>query len=156
VRLVGRNGNSLGLVPIRYEFPGDKSDDDWVVIDGRVTASLGSWEFHAALLTLECPFLGTWLAEAARSQVPPTEPDDDPSLTFLEPSLAFSVASYGEEVVTLRAHLSHQAAPPWQDIDDKLNTWTFFIELTVGNADLEAAVIDWDRESAAFPRRPSK
>jgi hypothetical protein len=55
-----------------------------------------------------------------------TEPEADPSLTFLEPSLAFSVAFYEDQGVRLRVHLSHLAAPPWQDIDDKLNSWAFF------------------------------
>jgi hypothetical protein len=52
----------------------------------------------------------------------------------------------------MRAHLSHEAAPPWLDIDDKLNMWAFFVELTVGTADLEAAAADWNRQAAAFPQ----
>jgi hypothetical protein len=109
----------------------------------------------AALLAGERPDLSRWLLQAAYSEVSPTEPSDDPTLTFLEPSSAFSVASYGDKSVRMRAHLSFEAAPPWLDIADNLNMWAFFVELTVGTADLEVAA-DWNRQAAAFPRRPSK
>ena len=156
VLLVGRNQQSVRLVPVRYEFPAITSgeDADWVVIDGEVTSVLGRWKFQdAALQTADIPLLREWLIHAADSQVPVTGPDENPSLTFLEPSLAFSVAWFGGHMVTMRVHLSHQGAPPWQDIHDKLNTWAFFVELPMATDDLKAAAADWNREAEAFPRR---
>jgi len=158
VLLVGRNQQSVRRVRVRYEFPGATfgEDADWIVIDGK-SPQFRDWTFQdAALLTADCPLIRKWLLHAADSQVPVTKPHEDPSLTFLEPSLAFSVASYGDQVVTLRVHLSHQAAPPWQDIYDKLNTWTLFVELPMGIGELQAAAADWNREAEAFPRRTSR
>lgn len=91
----------------------------------------------------------------AEAGVPVTGPDDDPSLTFVEPSLAFSVASYGDQSIRLRVHLTHLAAPPWQVIDDKLNTWTYFVELDVDRSEIVRAAEDWSSETIAFPRRSS-
>ena len=85
--------------------------------------------------------------------VPETEPDDRPSWTFLEPSLAFSVGSYENQGVRLRVHLSHLAAPPWQDFDERLNTWAFFVELDLDRSELVRAAAEWSNEADAFPRR---
>jgi hypothetical protein len=99
VILLGRNSQSAALTPIRYEFSGATSgeDSDWVVIDGQVATDQGHWKFQdVALLAGECPDLTRWLLRAAYSEVSPTEPSDDPTLTFLESSLALNVASYGD------------------------------------------------------------
>ena len=162
MNLAGRTGNSVRLTPTRYEFPDPRSGDadwdaDWIVIDAAVVTTTGSWTFQGAdLLAGECPAIAHWLDEASRSIVQPTDPDDDPSLTFLEPALAFSVASYDGQIATVRVHLSHGAAPPWQDIDDKLSTWTFFVELSVPKVDLAAAAQQWTNEIAAFPPRSKR
>jgi hypothetical protein len=160
MQLRDRAGQSVCLTPIRYEFP-DASpssdwDADWLVIEGEVVSTGGEWSFqNAALSARECPSLGAWLIQVTEAGVPVTEPDDDPSLTFLEPSLAFSVGSYEDQGVRLRVHLSHLAAPPWQDIDDKLNTWAFFIELDLDRSELVRAAEEWSNEADAYPRRSS-
>ena len=161
VILVDRSGQSVRLTPIKYEFGGptsaDTPFDDWIVIEGEVVSGQGTWTFQdAALTAAECPVLGKWLMDAAHAEVPPTKSDDDPTLTFIEPSLAFSVASYGDHLVNLRVHLGYEAAPPWQDIDEKLSMWTFFVQLSVGIGDLEAAAVDWNREAENFPPRNRK
>jgi hypothetical protein len=148
------------LTPIRYEFP-DASpssdwDADWVVIDGEVVSAGGKWRFQdSALSARESPGLRAWLTQVLEATVPVTEPDDNPSLTFVEPSLAFSVASYQDQGVKLRVHLSHLAAPPWHDFDQKLNTWAFFVELDLDRSELERAAQEWSNEADAFPRRSS-
>lgn len=161
VIVVDRSGQSVRLTPIKYGFGGPKSDvtpeDDWLVVEGEVVSAQGTWTFQdSALLAAECPLLGKWLLDATHAKVPPTGPDDDPTLTFLEPSLAFSVTSYGDHLVRLRVHLGYEAAPPWQDSDEKLSRWTFFVELAVDIGDLEAAAADWNREAEAFPPRTPK
>jgi hypothetical protein len=70
--------------------------------------------------------------------------------------LAFSVAALIEDRVSLRVHLTHLAAPPWLDIEEKLNTWAFFVELPVGIGGMKAAVADWNREAKAFPPRTQR
>jgi hypothetical protein len=160
VILLDRSHQSVRLIPVKYEFGGPKSDgptEDWIVVEGEVVSEEGAWTFQgAALDAAECPMLGKWLMEAAHSKVLPTEPDDDPTLTFIEPALAFSVASYGNQVVRLRVHLGYEAAPPWQDIDERMSRWTFFVQLTVGIGDLEVAAADWNREAGVFPPRRRK
>jgi hypothetical protein len=158
VRLVGQNGQSVALTPTRYEFPGAVSgeDADWVVVDGHAITHQGVWRFQdAALQASDGPIIGEWLLAAARSEVLPTRPDQDPALTFLEPALGFSVASYGDQMVTLRVHLTYEAAPPWLNIDERLDIRSFFVELDIGMADLETAAADWNREAIALPRRSS-
>lgn len=156
--LLDQNGQSVRLTPVDYEFSDvNEVTADWIVIDAEITSDNGDWRFRdASLLAVECVELGSWLSEAAESQVPTTGPDEDPALTFIEPSLGFSVASYGDRTVNLRVHLSHLAAPPWQDIDDKLNTWTFFVELLIGLNDVRSAASSWNREAAAFPPRTQR
>jgi hypothetical protein len=158
VQFRDRAGQSVRLTPIRYEFP-DASpssdwDADWLVIEGEIVSASGTWRFqNPALSARECAGLGAWLTQVTKAAVPVTDPDEYPSLTFLEPSLAFSVASYEDQCVRLRVHLSHLAAPPWQDIDDKLNTWAFFVELDLDRSELARAREEWSNEADAFPRR---
>jgi hypothetical protein len=160
--LLGSDDQSVSLTPVGYEFGGTGSNvtavsDDWIVIDGEIKATQGNWTFRdSSLLAVECLGLGKWLTEVADFKVPTTEPDEDPTLTFLEPSLAFSVAAYVEESVSLRVHLTHLAAPPWLDLDEKLNTWTYFVELPVGIGGMQSAVSDWNREAKAFPPRTQR
>ncbi len=159
--LAGRNGQSVRLTPVGYEA--ELADvtaevaDDWIVIEGDVATSQGDWTFRdSSLLAAEWLRLGEWLTDVAVFKVPATGPDEDPTLRFLEPSLAFSVAAWAEDGVNLRVHLTHLAAPPWQDIEDKLNTWAFFVELTVRVEDLRTAVADLNRAAETFPPRTRK
>jgi len=91
-----RAGQSVHLTPVRYEFP-DASpssdwDADWLVIEGEVVSAGGTRSFQDSPPSArECPGLGAWLTQVTEAGVPETEPDDRPSWTFLEPSLAFSV-----------------------------------------------------------------
>ena len=159
--LLGQNGQSVRLTPVKYEFGGPKSDvtaaDDWIVVEGEVGSEQGAWTFQDAALTAEeCPMLGKWLMDIALAKVPSTEPDDDPTLTFIEPSFAFSVASYSDQAVGLRVHLGYGAAPPWQDIEEKTSMWTFFVQLTMVISNLETVAAEWTRETEAFPPRTRK
>ena len=128
--------------------------DDWIIIEGDMATSQGDWTFRdSSLLAVEWLKLGEWLTDVAVFKVRATGPDEDPTLTFQEPSLAFSVATWAGHAVNLRVHLTHLAAPPWQDIEDKLNTWAFFVELAVRVEDLNIAVADLNRAAKAFPPR---
>ena len=58
--------------------------------------------------------------------VPDADGEITPDLTFLEPALAFSLAPSEDKLKHLRVHLTHGLSPPWLDIDEALNTWSFF------------------------------
>ena len=124
---------------------------DWIVVDGEAIMDQQHWGFRgAALARADLEHVETWLNDVAAKRVPPTGIDDDPSLIFIEPSLAFSVSFYSAEAIGVRVHLTHDFAPPWLDIDEKLSTFTYFVELTMIAVDIVSAASEWRAESALF------
>jgi hypothetical protein len=159
VRLVG-NGTVVSLAPVGYEFPSgvERWDANWVIVNGSVTIPQGSWSFRdACLTTFEAKEVSTWLRAVAQGAVELASPDDEglltPSLTFTEPNLAFSLAKRTDDAVELRVHLSHESAPPWLDIEDRLNIWAFFVIVPMATAALKEAANTWDAEWRAVPER---
>jgi len=160
MRLVG-NGSAVALDPVDYQFPSGKNrwDANWVVIAGSATSPDGSWSFRdAALTTFEAKHVSPWLRSVALGAVAVVSPDDQgflsPTLTFTEPNLAFSVAGRTHDSVELRVHLSHDFAPTWLDIDERLNMWQFYVTLPMQPSDLVKAADVWDEDWRAFPERP--
>jgi hypothetical protein len=154
VELIGLDGGSFRLVPIAYEFPDTATAPDWLLVLGEVSGHEGSWSFSsAAMTTEEARRVGVWLHSVAERTVLATGPEDEPTFTFMEPNLAFSVASYRAEAVQLRAYFSHGCAAPWLDIDDQLNTYSRFIEFLMPAAEVEVAAKAWLAEIEAFPVR---
>jgi hypothetical protein len=160
VRLVS-GGTAVALEPAHYQFGAKVHgwDANWVVIAGAVTTPEGSWSFReGSLTTYEAPGVSAWLRSVASKAVETVVPDDmgflTPSLTFTEPDLAFSVAEYTNDSVDLRVHLSHGAAPPWLDIDERLNMWQPFVAVRLSQGELFEAATTWDREWSSFPERP--
>ncbi len=143
-----------------YQFSaanGDSYDDNWLIIGGRVTTPDGRWSFSdPVLLTDEARRLSRWLRAAAGGKVAVARPDREggwsPSLTFIEPVLAFSLAGRTDGAVMVRVHLSLEASPPWRpDTEGDLAPYEVEIELT--EAGLLSAADEWDRELRAFPAR---
>jgi len=160
MRLVG-NGSVVVLNPLTYQFPSGNNrwDANWVVIAGTATSPGGSWSFRdAALTTFEAKHVSRWLRSVAQGTVDVVSPDDEgflsPTLTFTEPNLAFSVAGRTQDSVELRVHLSHEFAPTWLDIDERMNMWQFFVTLAMQPSDLVEAAGVWDEDWRAFPERP--
>ena len=151
----------MALEPVSYQFPARVGgfDANWVVVAGTVSIQEGSWSFReSSLTTFEARGISTWLRSVAQGRVEATAPDDEgvlvPSLSFTEPDLAFSVAEQSNASVDLRVHLCHGYAPPWLDIDDRLNMWQFFVTVPLGANQLQDAADAWDRDWLAFPERP--
>ncbi|MGW2540540.1 WapI family immunity protein [Kitasatospora sp. NPDC001574] len=158
--LLTSDERSVGLRPVGYQFSatsGDSYDDNWLIIGGRVTAPDGRWSFSdPVLLTDEGRRLSRWLRAAAGGRVAVARPDRvggwSPSLTFIEPVLAFSLAGRTDGAVRVRVHLSLEASPPWRpDTEGDLAPYEVEIELT--EAELLRAADEWDRELLAFPAR---
>lgn len=153
MKLVGSHARSVRLDPVAYEFPG-QAHMDWIVVDGEAVIDEHRWGFRGAALGVrDLEPVDKWLRGVAAKLVLPTGFDDDPSLTFIEPSLAFSVSSYGGETIGVRVHLTHEFAPPWFDIDEKLSTYTYFVELRMTAVEIEAAASEWEAECAVLLER---
>jgi hypothetical protein len=147
-------GRSVQLDPIAYESTDRSRAPDWVVVEGTADGAEGRWRFRGAvLLPVDCAELSDWLDDAATGSVGVTRVDEDPSLTFAEPSLAFGVASYYSQSTRIRVHLTHGFGPPWLDPDELSNTYSYFVELSLAPDDLRTASAVWRRQSSAFPER---
>ncbi|MFJ9606034.1 hypothetical protein ACIRS1_06700 [Kitasatospora sp. NPDC101176] len=167
--LLASHQSAVELRPLRYQFSatsGDPYDDNWLVIQGQVATPTGRWSFQdPSLLTDECRGLSRWLRAVAAGRVAVTVPDPDgepsPSLTFLEPNLAFSLAGRSGGRSLLHVHLSLEAAPPWQcqdgdgsdDEDEGFDLYRFAVELDCGDDALLRAADAWDRDLSPFPSR---
>jgi hypothetical protein len=144
---------SITLRPIAYQFGPDGSYDDnnWLVVEGAVVQRRNTWTFaEPCLRTTEAIRLADWLTRVAQHDEPPAT-GGAPSLTFTEPNIAFTLASYAGDSAVVRVHLSLESAPPWEQDADLLS---FFLEMTVTSDQLRAAAGQWTAESAAFPERP--
>lgn len=154
--------SSVDLRPVRYQFStvrADSYDDNWLVIDGRVTTPEGSWSFtDPCLLTHEAREVSAWLRAVAAGRVAVTEPDGDgelsPDTWFIEPVVAFSLADRSAGgTVAIRVHLSLEATPPWQQSDDGADIYQYAVELRMEAAALLHAADQWDRSLISFPPR---
>lgn len=148
MNLVGHHARSVRLEPVAYEFPGN-AEEDWIVVDGDAVIDEQRWDFNGAVLVAgDLEKVGTWLDDVAARRIQPTGVDDDPALIFIEPSLAFSVSSYDDVAIGIRVHLTHWFAPPWLDPDERLSTFTYFVELSMTAIDIGTAAAEWRAESA--------
>lgn len=153
MKLVESQARFVRLEPVAYEFPGN-AEADWIVVDGDASEDERCWDFNGAVLVeADLEPLSEWLIDVAAGRVLPTGIDDDPSLTFIEPSLAFSLSFCDTDLIGLRIHLTHWFSPPWLDPDEVLSTYTYFVELSMAPVDIEAAASQWRSESAALLNR---
>jgi hypothetical protein len=155
------DGAGVSLTPLSYEFPTGPPgaiEGNWVVLEVDASAEEGSWSARAACLTTwEAQEVAPWLREVAAGRVIPTlaGPDgvEQPEFTFMEPSLAFSVAPSDDSRVHIRVHLTHTLAAPWLDVDERCETWQHFVELRLTDLQLLHAASVWEEELSAFPPR---
>jgi hypothetical protein len=146
---------------VRYEFgPSPEQGDwdaNWLVVRGRVQLADGrSWSFtDPSLSTWEAAQLSTWLEGVGAGVVPPAEvggEDDERLLAFTEPNLAFSLLARVGELVTIRVHLSAEAAPPWP-AEDARGMPEYVVEIELTHDAVAAAAASWNQEMGAFPVR---
>ncbi|MFF0382115.1 hypothetical protein [Streptomyces sp. NPDC004286] len=153
---------SVDLRPVRYQFGsvrGDVYDDNWLVIDGTVVTPEGSWSFSdPCLLIDEARQVSAWLRAVAAGTVAVTEPDGEgelsPDTWFIEPVMAFSLADRSADgTAAIRVHLSLEAAPPWQQGEDRADIYQYVVEVRTDTAALLRAADQWDLALASFPPR---
>ena len=161
MRLIAQDGTSLILHPLRYQFAaGTGPDDDrWLVIGGHLRVADRSWSFDDPCLRIDEAYeLSAWLLRAAEGDVRPQpmpdrpERDWEPSLRFVEPVLAFSLAARDEGGAVVRVHCSLEAAPPWLDEDRRL-PWGQAVALRVPQLVLRQAATQWAYELDSLPPR---
>ena len=76
-----------------------------------------------------------------------------PDLYFLEPNLAFSVASREEGLVGVRLHLSLESAPTGRDDPEHFDIYQYFLDLPMSATQLEHAATCWLVELERYPVR---
>ncbi|WCO66109.1 hypothetical protein PO878_16535 [Iamia majanohamensis] len=160
----GRNGVSLALSPVGYQFPAPATDSwhdlNWLVIEGAIASPDGDWRFREpCLLTDEAVRLGAWLGRVSAGAIAPPGPDPEgcrwPDLSFTEPNIALAVRSHVGDDVVLRVHLSLESAPPWLDEEVRLPLH-FWVDCRSSRQDLALASRAWMAEIAEYPvRNPS-
>ncbi|MGW5063347.1 WapI family immunity protein [Streptomyces sp. NPDC004096] len=160
--LLNDPASSVDLRPVRYQFAtvrGDSYDDNWLVIEGTVATPEGKWSFaDPCLLTDEARQVSAWLRAVAAGAVDVTEPDAEgelsPDIWFIEPVVAFSLAYRIEGgTAVIRVHLSLEAAPSWQQGDDRSDIYQYVVEVSLDAAALLHAADEWDLSLASLPPR---
>ncbi|MFU8946175.1 hypothetical protein ACLRGF_05505 [Mycetocola zhadangensis] len=151
------------LRPMAYELAsvnGDTWDDNWLVIAGEVASGGQEWSFlHPSLVVGEAMEIAEWFERVANRVEAATAPSEnggiDPSLTFTEPNLAFSVQSYGDDTAVVRVHFSLEALPPDRrgPAADHIAEHTFWVELEITRTDAVRAATTWRKELTRFPER---
>ncbi|PWC07162.1 hypothetical protein [Mycetocola zhujimingii] len=153
----------VALHPVGYEFgaaTGDAWDDNWLVIAGEVTSDEQTWSFrHPSLVVDEAIEIAEWLERVANRLEAPAAlrgtGSVDPSLAFTEPNLAFSVQSYGEDIVVVRVHFSLEALPSDQrgPAANHRTEHTMSVGLEIPLSDAARAAAVWREELALLPSR---
>lgn len=106
---------------------------------------------------LETQQIAPWLKSVADGVVSVTRPDDQgrisPDLSFIEPNLAFSVATRVADAIHLRVHFSQESTPPDRSLDERFGARTFFVEVVIDSKGLREAANQWEQEIEPFPGR---
>ncbi|MFF2961026.1 hypothetical protein ACFVT1_19400 [Streptomyces sp. NPDC057963] len=141
----------IELRPLRYQFPaviGDRYDDNWLVVEGRVSTSRVCWSFtDPCLLTEEARQISPWLRAASGETLTGTLP----GLSFLEPVLSFSHAAGRPGAGAVRVHLRYEAAPARRRSGDGPDEYV--IEIRTTAEELRRAADEWDQCLVLFPPR---
>ena len=160
MRITASNGAAVNLDPLRWQFPPNTGDwdDQWLVISGHVDLGDESWSFtDPCLLMAEARELAAWLRAASEGRINPDPhtvgEKPQPSLSFMEPVLGFSVAAHNETGLVVRVYFTAEGAPPrLRDHDPHLAY--HIMDLQVHPDELLAAADTWTRQLDALPARP--
>lgn len=156
-KLESDDGAELTLLPVRDEFDGQTIDqfDDFIVVTAQVRLADGHTRTFtdAALLATEAAQIPSWLRNVRSEPASAPEPDPDDwdeaaMLTFLEPVIAFSLASHHGDHSVVRVHFTLEGLPPW---DDEETFHHFVVPLQLDHAQCRAAAAHWEHDS--FPSR---
>jgi hypothetical protein len=149
MKLVGKDGQSLELRILGYQFPHLATapyDSNWLIVAGDVKHARGSWQFtDPCLLTYEAAELASWinsLADAGRLSG---------ICDFIEPSLEFRALIEMDRSV-LRVTFDYQALPSWAS-DQTGAEEPMWIDFPIEELDLRLAALQWRAELAAYPQR---
>ncbi|WP_433995750.1 WapI family immunity protein [Bradyrhizobium diazoefficiens] len=149
MKLVSRDGQSLELRILGYEFPHLETaeyDSNWLVVAGEGRHPRGSWRFtHPCLLTYEAARLASWM-DAAADKSPCSDTCD-----FTEPNLKFRVLLSQERPV-LRVYFNLEARPSWAS--SRSAGWEdLCVEFPMEEIDLVSAAQQLRAELAPYPQR---
>ncbi|BAL89359.1 hypothetical protein AMIS_41390 [Actinoplanes missouriensis 431] len=155
----GNDGVTVSLRPARWQFPADAGawDDRWLVIDGTVNLGDKAWSFtDPCLLIEEAHELAIWLRNAAQDRIASSQTaageQVEPSLSFMEPLLGFSVTAHRDDELVLHVELAAEAAPPWLHVANP-HSDQYTVELRLRSDELLAAATAWSQQLDALPSR---
>jgi hypothetical protein len=102
--------------------------------------------------------VSAWLRAVAAGTVDVTEPDAEgelsPDTWFVEPVVAFSLAHrIAGETAVIRVPLSLEAAPPWQQGEDRTDIYQYVVEVRLDAPALLHGADQWDLSLASLPPR---
>jgi hypothetical protein len=147
------------LRPLRWQFPPDAGawDDRWLVIGGAVDLRDKAWSFtDPCLLIEEARELAIWLRNTAEGRIAPSGTGSregaEPSLSFMEPVLGFSIAAHRNNELVLHVQFTAEAAPPWLRVENP-HSAQYAVELRLRSDELLAAATTWSQELDALPSR---
>ncbi|GGN72457.1 hypothetical protein GCM10010112_40760 [Actinoplanes lobatus] len=162
MRLESLNGLFVDIAVTGYQFASGQSrseqvdwDANWLMIRGKVWDGTQSWEFHdPCMTTWEARELATWLRGLSKAS-PATVTAADPSelrLWLTEPNLMFALNGAAQGIATLGVYFEAESRPPNGSNDDDEGLG-HRVRLTIPQADITAAVTDWEQEITQFPIR---
>jgi hypothetical protein len=148
MRLEDRDGQSLQLTVLRYQFAGGDNEYDlnWLIVRGEVRTHVESWSFEdPCLLAAEATTLGSWLRHVTNPQAYYQR------LDFIEPNLAFDVAARSEDAVTIRVFFELEARP--RGSEGSVGDDDCWLDLNLEIRSLQTASDEWLAELELFPVR---
>ena len=152
MKLAGRDGQSLELRILGYQFPHletEEYDSNWLVVAGKVTHSRGSWQFtNPCLLTYEAERLASWMDRIADANLPCD------TCGFIEPNLEFRALLSIDRPV-LRVYFDLEARPSWAS-SVCAGTEDLWVEFPIEELDLKSATRQWRTELTTYPQRASR
>lgn len=149
MKLTSIDGSELELTIKGYEFPAIASgDDDWLLVTLKAKTKEGSWEkTEPCMQPDDARRLIRWLKRCANRK------RFSSNLEFLEPYIRFNIVDIQPEYLQMRAYLEETFRPPWNPAEFVIydDEQSYFIDLKVTSAILEAAAISFRAEADKFP-----
>lgn len=162
MRLQSLDGVFVEIAVTSYQFSGGRStshqadwDANWLMIRGKAWDGVKSWEFHdPCMTTWEARELASWLRGLDKThpvEVASAVPAEV-RLRLTEPNLMFSLAASSQGITSLDVHFDAESLPPGGSNSDHEGLG-HRVRLTIPQADIGAAVEEWEQELTAFPMR---
>ncbi|MDQ6910214.1 MAG: hypothetical protein M3Z84_05440 [Actinomycetota bacterium] len=154
MHLKGREGNELGLTPVGYQFPDNKTDpwdSNQLRVAVRVATRQGTWEVSdPCLTTWEAKALANWLMRRTAMGALSNSSFTAPNMTIRARAIlnGRGFLTIGRFNVSVELELEHR--PPWAT---PAQGSRLHVELDVEGKDLLQSSKDLREELSRYPQR---